>query len=194
MNVSILQGEFMAAIVATLLASGFIVFASISLVFLTMLIALPFVFFILAPFSVPLVFAVAMLNLYKDEKIKNVEKRRILVVDDELASVLPLVTLLERQDSEVHFVSSGRQMLEELSQGDFDLVFLDNKMPDLSGEAALSLGEKVLHRATPQDVIFYSGSATRVQIPGHLKQFKVKGVWSKNQVFQLERQIASILA
>jgi len=58
--------------------------------------------------------------------------RRILIVDDELPVARSLRRLLDGSD--VTIAGGGRQALELLSAGpDFDLVFCDLMMPDMSG-------------------------------------------------------------
>ncbi|MGC9196303.1 MAG: sigma-54-dependent transcriptional regulator [Syntrophobacteraceae bacterium] len=65
------------------------------------------------------------------------EKIRILVVDDELIIRESLVGWLKRAGHQVAAASGGRQALEMLSGSEYDLVFLDIRMPDLSGLEAL---------------------------------------------------------
>jgi two-component system response regulator HydG len=65
------------------------------------------------------------------------EKIRILVVDDELIVRESLVGWMRRAGHEVDAASGGRQALERLNGSEYDLVFLDIRMPDLNGLEAL---------------------------------------------------------
>lgn len=55
-------------------------------------------------------------------------KRRILLVDDELAILLTLKTILEMNDFEVETASSTREAEQKLSSGVFDMVITDMRM------------------------------------------------------------------
>ncbi len=65
------------------------------------------------------------------------EKIRILVVDDELIIRESLVGWLRRAGHGVDAAPGGRQALDMLSRNHYDLIFLDMRMPDLSGLEAL---------------------------------------------------------
>ena len=58
---------------------------------------------------------------------------KILVVDDDVASVETTVEVLEREGYELRSASGGRQALKILREEDIDVVITDLKMPDLSG-------------------------------------------------------------
>ncbi len=60
-------------------------------------------------------------------------KIRILVVDDELIVRESLIGWLKKHGYEVDSASGGNEALEILKQRDYDLIFLDIKMPDLNG-------------------------------------------------------------
>lgn len=65
------------------------------------------------------------------------EKIRILVVDDELIVRESLVGWMKRAGHFVDAAAGGRQALEMIGRNAYDLVFLDIRMPDLSGLDAL---------------------------------------------------------
>ena len=58
---------------------------------------------------------------------------KILVVDDDVASVETTVEVLERAGYLLYSASGGRQALQILREEDIDVVLTDLKMPDLSG-------------------------------------------------------------
>ena len=55
-------------------------------------------------------------------------KRRILLVDDELAILLTLKAILEMNGFEVETASSGREALQKLDAGVFQMVITDMQM------------------------------------------------------------------
>ncbi len=62
-----------------------------------------------------------------------VERRRILVVDDEDSIQKLLTGVLEMDGHEVHLASNGREALDRLRASKFDLIISDIKMPVMSG-------------------------------------------------------------
>jgi len=61
------------------------------------------------------------------------EKIRVLVVDDELILRESLSGWLKRSGHEVDASSGGHQALQMIARKEYDLVFLDIRMPDLGG-------------------------------------------------------------
>ena len=82
---------------------------------------------------------------------------KILVVDDDLASVETTIDVLEREGYELHSASGGRQALNTLGKEDINVVITDLKMPDLSGIDLL----KYIHESNPYtQVIILTGYGT----------------------------------
>jgi CheY-like chemotaxis protein len=119
-------------------------------------------------------------------------KQKVLVVDDDLASVLPLIGLLQNTEADVNYVSSGSEMIEELKTGTYDIVFLDSRMPNMTGEVALVLGDQVLNLDKKQPVIFYSGHSSPRDMLGELKHFEVKDAWKKGDVETLQSNVIQL--
>jgi DNA-binding response OmpR family regulator len=70
----------------------------------------------------------------------------ILIIDDETAIRHTLARILQRSGYEVTTAGSGGEALGLLSQGSFDLVYLDIRMPDMNGLEAL----KAIHAKSPE--------------------------------------------
>jgi signal transduction histidine kinase len=62
---------------------------------------------------------------------------RILLAEDDKVSQFVSIELLKERGHEVAVAENGRQAIEMLKAGDFDLVLMDVRMPDLDGEAAV---------------------------------------------------------
>ena len=58
---------------------------------------------------------------------------RILWIDDEIGALEPLISLLREEGYEVETAESGREGLEKLQKGSYNVVFLDYKMPGMNG-------------------------------------------------------------
>ncbi|HLO28441.1 MAG TPA: response regulator transcription factor [Anaerolineales bacterium] len=70
----------------------------------------------------------------------------ILVVDDEASLRQTLARILQRAGFEVTTIASGGEALALLAQQLFDLVYLDIRMPDMSGLEVL----KTIHAKNPE--------------------------------------------
>ena len=68
---------------------------------------------------------------------------RILWADDEIDSLKPHLLFLTNKGHEVTPVNSGNEAIEYFSKENFDLVFLDENMPGLSGLTALEVIKKI---------------------------------------------------
>jgi DNA-binding NtrC family response regulator len=62
----------------------------------------------------------------------------ILWVDDEISFLKPHIIFLEQKNYKVTPCKSGSEALNILKENDFDIVFLDENMPGLSGLETLS--------------------------------------------------------
>ncbi|MEN8790461.1 MAG: response regulator, partial [Flavobacteriaceae bacterium] len=66
------------------------------------------------------------------------DKITILWVDDEIDLLKPHILFLEDKNYEVVTCQSGQDALEEMIDRQFDIVFLDENMPGLSGLETLT--------------------------------------------------------
>jgi DNA-binding response OmpR family regulator len=62
----------------------------------------------------------------------------ILWVDDEIEYLKPHIIFLEQRDYQVSTATNGEDALDMVSESNFDLVFLDENMPGLSGLETLT--------------------------------------------------------
>jgi len=82
---------------------------------------------------------------------------RVLVVDDEVVICKSCEKILRRQGHEVEWVLSGKEGLERVRQGQFDVVFTDLKMADIGGMEVL----RTIREEHPEvAVIVITGYAT----------------------------------
>jgi CheY-like chemotaxis protein len=71
-------------------------------------------------------------------------KIKILWADDEIDLLKPHIIFLEQKGYEVVAVMSGNDAIEEARNQDFNIIFLDEKMPGISGLEALVAIKKFL--------------------------------------------------
>lgn len=113
-------------------------------------------------------------------------RRKILVCDDDLTSIGPLLAALSSIPSDVALFENGHEVLKALKVNEYDLVIMDMMMPELSGENVLRLCDDNLnsedHR-TP--VVFYTSGAQRVResLKDDFRLFKIDGIWGKDMTF-----------
>ncbi|EMG36930.1 PAS domain S-box [Desulfocurvibacter africanus PCS] len=67
------------------------------------------------------------------------EPLSILLVEDNLINQLLAQSLLEQRGHEVVVASNGREALEKLKGRHFDCIFMDVRMPEMSGEEATGI-------------------------------------------------------
>ena len=83
------------------------------------------------------------------------EKIKILWVDDEIDLLKPHILFLEKKDYEVTTCNNGRDAIDIFEDGDFDIVFLDENMPGMSGLETLS---EIKEKKTSTPVIMITKS------------------------------------
>jgi DNA-binding NtrC family response regulator len=71
------------------------------------------------------------------------EQKKILIVDDERNICFVLGTCLENEDYQVELAANGEVALEKVAKTQFNLVFLDMKMPGLDGLTVLKMMKEI---------------------------------------------------
>ena len=61
------------------------------------------------------------------------EKVKILWVDDEIDLLKPHVLFLENKGYQITTANNGEDAMETIVESDFDIIFLDENMPGISG-------------------------------------------------------------
>jgi len=77
-------------------------------------------------------------NLHKKNKYTYMSEIKVLWVDDEIDLLKPHIIFLENKNYTVTTAQSGTEALEEIKANAFDIVFLDENMPGLTGLETLS--------------------------------------------------------
>lgn len=91
-------------------------------------------------------------------QVSRVEQKispRVLLVDDEPRLLSSLCELLKGRDYQLMTAASGREALDYLNRGGFDLVILDMRLPDMSGHEIMDFMNA--HKVGAS-VIFISGN------------------------------------
>jgi len=93
----------------------------------------------------------------------------VMLVEDEIKTADMLKRALETEDIEVLWVQDGKSALQEMKKGRFDLIILDLKLPEMTGDEVLECIRKV---DTYVSVIVY----TNYQDPPVMKKLINLGV------------------
>ena len=173
---------------------------SAGLLVLTILLALPWLLGLAIPLALALTTPVfiPMLGLNWAGRMISLwfgsfsqRQMQILIVDDDAISVIPLINALSDRFTKVNLVENGYKMIEALRKGNIDLVFLDQKMPEICGNEALQIGETQLPSRKRVPVVFFSDYAKELNLPEY-KKFEIKGIWDKHVPFsELNQKIDS---
>ena len=67
----------------------------------------------------------------------NVEKKRILVVDDDVNILRVFKSILEKEGYIVETAETGRAALEKIENEKFNVCLIDVKLPDMDGTEIL---------------------------------------------------------
>ncbi len=84
-------------------------------------------------------------------------KIRVLLVDDEKDFVESLAERLELRDFDVSFTLNGSDAVKMVKEQEFDVIFLDVKMPGMDGIETLRIIKNL--KSLPQ-IIMLTGNAT----------------------------------
>lgn len=68
------------------------------------------------------------------EKPINIEGKRLLIVDDNMTNLVIFEKMLEPYKAVIDTADSGHAVLEKEELASYDLIFMDNRMPDMNGD------------------------------------------------------------
>lgn len=72
--------------------------------------------------------------------------KKILIIDDDTYILKSFSSVLAKRGFEVDTVETGKQPLEKLKQGSFDLALIDICLPDMEGTDLLEHAKKELEK------------------------------------------------
>ena len=89
--------------------------------------------------------------------MQNPPKTNVLVVDDEPRSLLAMQELLSGPGRSVVPAGSGKEALRQILKGDFAIILLDVRMPEMDGFETATLIRK-LRRSCDTPIIFLTAA------------------------------------
>jgi CheY-like chemotaxis protein len=116
------------------------------------------------------------------------QKQQILWADDEIDLLKAHIMFLQAKNYEVTPVNSGADAVEACENGHFDLVFLDENMPGMSGLETLGQIKK-LHPHLPVVMVTKSEEEDLMEeaIGSHIADYLIKPVNSKQILLSVKK-------
>lgn len=78
-------------------------------------------------------------NVLVDEKEIDLSFKKILIVDDNIVNVKIATKYISKYNCQIDSVLSGREAINKVKNNNYDIVFLDIMMPNLSGIETLNI-------------------------------------------------------
>lgn len=88
------------------------------------------------------------------EPVSPLSMAQVMIIDDDVVMCEMLSNMVHRSGHDATFVHTLKEGMREISSKDYDIVFLDIRMPDGSG---LDLLPRIRERASPPEVIIMTG-------------------------------------
>src|SRR5579862_632572 len=86
-------------------------------------------------------------------------RNSILIVDDTVANLLAFSAILKKLNCQVVLAGNGREAIQRTEEGDFAVILMDVRMPELNGfETATAIRSRSRNRGTP--ILFLSAFET----------------------------------
>ena len=78
-------------------------------------------------------------EISKEEAIKLIKNKTILVVDDDIRNIFVIASALETYEAQILEAMNGQQAIDMLREEDIDLVLMDSVMPEMNGLDAMRI-------------------------------------------------------
>ncbi len=75
--------------------------------------------------------------VHSESRHRYYRNRKVLVVDDNMTNLTVAKSFLERMKADVDTVASGKESLKYINEYQYDIIFLDHMMPEMSGVKVL---------------------------------------------------------
>ncbi|PZM66161.1 response regulator, partial [Paenibacillus dendritiformis] len=123
----------------------------------------------------------------KRERVCPLERKKLLIVEDDGPQMQSLIALIEGADVEVHAVSTGTEALKSLADTKYDGLVLDLLLPDMNGFELLdSMGAHAELSKVP--VIVYTGKLLdkkeELELKKRARSIIIKDVKSPERLLQ----------
>jgi CheY-like chemotaxis protein len=115
------------------------------------------------------------------------EKKRILIADDERAVGIMLAEALKRYDYEIDVVLNGIEAIKQISRRSYDLIITDYMMPEMDG---LELTQRVRSKDPSVPIVVVTGNRPSQDL---LKSGVTACIMKPFSVFEIQNEVRNIL-
>lgn len=115
------------------------------------------------------------------------ERKRILIVDDESSIRNTMVRLLKLDDYQIEIAENGRQAMDQFEKTSFDLIITDYCMPGMNG---LQLMRAIKAKSSNTPVLIVTGTDAICSL---LKEEGVTFLLKPFRAFELKSRIGGML-
>jgi CheY-like chemotaxis protein len=137
----------------------------------------------------------------EDESFRYERPLSVLIVDDDVNSTLILQKALMSISGniEIDTVEAGKTAVHELTNKNYDLVFMDHEMPDIKGPEVVRLADSAIamlaeHRKHKIPVITYTANQWKDWDTDKLAYVNVTGHMRKGQSFtKMQRELSDFI-
>jgi CheY-like chemotaxis protein len=115
------------------------------------------------------------------------EKKRILIADDERAVGIMLAEALKHHDYEIDVVLNGIEAIKQISRRSYDLIITDYMMPEMDG---LELTQRVRSKDPSVPIVVVTGNRPSQDL---LKSGVTACIMKPFSVFEIQNEVRNIL-
>jgi CheY-like chemotaxis protein len=84
-------------------------------------------------------------ELFKDKKVSNITKVKILVVEDDFNNQRVISAMLNKLNMEVEICNNGMEALKFLEKNQVDVILMDCQMPLMDGYTTTTIIKDLIH-------------------------------------------------
>jgi CheY-like chemotaxis protein len=115
------------------------------------------------------------------------EKKRILIVDDEKAVGIVLAEALKHHDYEIDVVLNGIEAINQINRRSYDLIITDYMMPEMDG---LELTRRVMSKYPSIPIVVVTGNGPSKDL---LKSGATACIMKPFSVLEIQNEVKNIL-
>jgi len=115
------------------------------------------------------------------------EKKKILIVDDELACRVMMLKVLKSDNYQIDVVENGRQAIDRIEKISYDLIITDYSMPEIDG---LELMRIIRARYPDMPILFVTGTESVCDL---LKEAGAAFLLKPFRIFKLKNKVENML-
>lgn len=130
-------------------------------------------------------------------KYKSMKAKKVLVIEDQVSAMVPIVMILKNLNLDVHCAFSYSDFENAIVREKYDYYIVDWNVPPNTGEEMILVIEKYLenfYSGGVSKLFVYSGRDMSTQTLPNLKRLRYCGHWKKEKnISHLVKQVSQSL-